>query len=261
MCGIVGIADLAQRRADHDAIGRAMRDALVHRGPDEAGERRDGPVWLGSRRLSIIDVADGHMPMGNEDGTVWAVYNGEIYNFAALRSELLAAGHQFQTHCDTEVLVHAYEQWGADCVERFNGMFAFAVHDVPRRRLFLARDRMGEKPLHYFFDGKLFLFASELKALLQHPDVGRALDPLSVSKYLTFEYVPAPHSIFTSVRKLEPGHLMLLDLETRQLEIRSYWDIPLADEAINYKRDDDYADELLQRLEEAVRIRLVSDVP
>jgi asparagine synthase (glutamine-hydrolysing) len=163
MCGIVGIADLAQRRADQDAIGRAMRDTLTHRGPDEAGERRDGPVWLGSRRLSIIDVADGHMPMPNEDGTVWAVHNGEIYNFVALRAELEAAGHHFRTRCDTEVVVHAFEEWGPACVERFNGMFALAVHDVGGRRLFLARDRMGEKPLHYVWDGRQLLFASENK--------------------------------------------------------------------------------------------------
>ncbi len=261
MCGIVGIADLVDRRADHDAIGRVMRDALTHRGPDEAGERRDGPVWLGSRRLSIIDVADGHMPMGNEDGTVWAVYNGEIYNFVALRSELEAAGHHFQTHCDTEVVVHAFEQWGPGCVERFNGMFALAVHDVRARTLFLARDRMGEKPLHYVWDGGLFLFASEIKALLRHPEVSRRIDPLAVSKYLTFEYVPAPHSMFAAVRKLEPAHWLLLDLAERRLEVRAYWELPLLDDAVNYQREEDYADELRERLSEAVRIRLVSDVP
>ena len=261
MCGFVGIADLAERRADHAEIGRAMRDALAHRGPDEAGERRDGPVWLGSRRLSIIDVAEGHMPMGNEDGTVWAVYNGEIYNFAGLRDELERAGHRFRTHCDTEVLVHAYEEWGPACVERFNGMFAFAVHDVPARRLFLARDRMGEKPLHYVWDGRLFLFASEIKALLRHPDVSRAIDPLAVSKYLTFEYVPAPHSIFAAVRKLEPGRWLLLDLAERRLEEHQYWELPLIDDALNYQREEDSADELRERLSEAVRIRLVSDVP
>ena len=261
MCGVVGIADLAQRRPDLVAIGRAMRDALAHRGPDEVGERHDGPVWLGSRRLSIIDLADGHMPMGNEDGTVWAVYNGEIYNFAALRATLEAAGHRFRTSCDTEVLVHAYEEWGPGCVERFNGMFAFAVHDVTRQRLFLARDRMGEKPLHYVWNGGLFLFASEIKALLRHPDVARRIDPLAVSKYLAFEYVPAPHSLFAGVRKLEPGHWLLLDLVERRLEIRAYWDMPLLDDAPSYKREEDYADELLSRLDEAVRIRLVSDVP
>lgn len=261
MCGIVGIADLHQRRSDHDAIGRAMRDVLVHRGPDEAGERRDGPVWLGSRRLSIIDVAEGHMPMGNEDGTVWTVYNGELYNFAALRAELEAAGHRFRTRCDTEVVVHAYEQWGVACVDRFNGMFAFAVHDVANRQLFLARDRMGEKPLHYYWDGALLLFASEIKALLRHPDVSRRLDPLALSKYLTFEYVPAPHSLFASLRKLEPGHWLLLDLAERRLTTQRYWDVPLIDDGINYQRDEDYAAELRDRLAAVVRARLVSDVP
>ncbi len=261
MCGIVGIADLSGRRADHDEIGRAMRDALSHRGPDEAGERRDGPVWFGSRRLSIIDVDGGHMPMSNEDGTVWTVYNGEIYNFPTLRAELESAGHRFRSRCDTEVVVHAFEEWGPACVERFNGMFAFAVHDAGKRQLFLARDRLGEKPLHYVWDGGLFLFASEIKALLRHPDVSRRIDPLAVSKYLTFEYVPAPHSMFQEIRKLEPGHSLLLDLAERRLEIRQYWDLPLLDDAPNYKRDDEYADELLERLSEATRIRLVSDVP
>jgi asparagine synthase (glutamine-hydrolysing) len=261
MCGIVGIADLSGRRSDFAAIGRAMRDMLTHRGPDEAGERTDGPVWLGSRRLSIIDVASGHMPMGNEDGTVWTVYNGEIYNFPALRAELEAAGHRFRTRCDTEIVVHAFEEWGTACVERFNGMFALAVHDVANRRLFLARDRMGEKPLHYVWDGGLFLFASEIKALTRHPDVSRRIDPLAVSKYLTFEYVPAPHAIFQGVRKLEPGHWLLLDLEDRRLEIRQYWDLPLLDDAPQYKPEEDYAAELLERLSEATRIRLVSDVP
>jgi len=261
MCGIVGIADLTGRRANHDVIGRAMRDTLAHRGPDEAGERYDAPVWLGSRRLSIIDLADGHMPMGNEDGTVWTIYNGELYNFAELRTELEAAGHRFRTRCDTEVIVHAYEQWGTACVERFNGMFAFAVHDVVQQRLFLARDRMGEKPLHYYWDGTLLLFASEIKALLRHPDVSRTLDPLALSKYLTFEYVPAPHSLFASVRKLEPGHWMLLDLAGRGLTIQCYWDVPLTDDGINYQRDEDYAAELRDRLAAVVRARLVSDVP
>lgn len=261
MCGIVGIADLLARRSDHDEIGRAMRDALAHRGPDDAGERRDGPVWLGSRRLSVIDVAGGHMPMANEDETIWTVYNGEIYNFAELRDELAAAGHRFRTRADTEVIVHAYEQWGASCVERFNGMFAFALHDVPGRRLVLARDRMGEKPLHYYWDGSLFLFGSEIKALLRHPDVSRALDPLSLSKYLTFEYVPAPHSLFRAVRKLEPGHLLTLDLAERRLETRRYWDLPLVDEGINYQSEEEYAEQLREHLERAVRHRLVSDVP
>lgn len=261
MCGIVGIADLLARRTDHDEIGRAMRDALAHRGPDDAGERRDGAVWLGSRRLSIIDLAGGHMPMANEDETVWVVHNGEIYNFAALRTELEAAGHRFRTRGDTEVIVHAWEEWGPRCVDHFNGMFAFAVHDVRAQQLVLARDRMGEKPLHYFWDGALFLFASEIKALLRHPDVGRALDPLSLSKYLTFEYVPAPHSLFRDVRKLEPGHMLILDCAERRLERRRYWDLPLLDEGINYQRDDEYAEELRERLERSVKSRLVSDVP
>src|SRR4029077_10350114 len=155
----------------------------------------------------------------------------------------------------------AFEEWGPACVERFNGMFALAVHDVAQRRLFLDRDRLGEKPLHYVWDGGLFLFASEIKALVHHPDVSRRIDPLALSKYLTFEYIPAPHAIFQGVRKLEPGHWLLLDLADRRLEIRQYWDLPLFDDAPQYKPEQDYADELLERLSEATRIRLVSDVP
>lgn len=261
MCGIVGFADFrSQPRLEPELLDR-MRDRLAHRGPDDRGSLLHQNVGLGSRRLSIIDIADGRMPMSNEDGSVWIVFNGEIYNFGELRKHLELRGHVFRTRSDTEVIIHAYEQYGLDCVEHLSGMFAFAIHDRARGRLFLARDRLGEKPLHYHWDGSLFVFASEIKALLEHPDVPRTLDPLSLSKYLTYEFVPAPHSLFKGIRKLKPGHSMVLDAGARALETERYWDIPLTDDPINYRHIEGHAEELLYRLDESVKGRLVSDVP
>lgn len=261
MCGICGVAFLDPRHQVNEQLLVAMRDTLTPRGPDEAGLYLDGNVGLASRRLSIIDLAEGHQPMANEDGSVWVAFNGEIYNFKELRGPLEDGGHKFATNSDTEVILHAYEEYGPDCLEHFNGMFAFAIYDRKARRLFLARDRVGLKPLHYLWDGQRFLFASELKALLRDPSVPRELDTFSLSKYLTFEYVPAPHTIFRHIRKLEPGHCLSVDLARGTLEDRKYWDIPLMDDSPNIKPVDEYAVELLDRLEDAVRLRLVSDVP
>ncbi len=238
-----------------------MRDTLTPRGPDEAGLYLDGNVGLASRRLSIIDLAEGHQPMANEDGSVWIVFNGEIYNFKEVRDFLQTREHKFRTNSDTEVILHAYEEEGPDCLKRLNGMFAFALYDKNARRLFVARDRIGVKPLHYLWDGQRFMFASEIKALLRDPSVSRELDLLSLSKYLTYEYVPAPHSIFRAIQKIEPGHWLLLDIAQGSLTKSRYWDIPLLDDNLGYKREEDYAEELLYRLEESVRLRLVSDVP
>jgi len=195
VCGICGFIDTRTGHAADSGVLSAMNAAIVHRGPDEEGGHIDGGIALGSRRLSIIDLREGHMPMSNEDGSVWVVQNGEIYNFRELRADLEKLGHRFRTHSDTEVILRAYEQHGDDCVRLLNGMFAFAIYDKNRKRLFMARDRIGEKPLHYYWNGSLFVFASEIKSLLAHPGVPRALDPMSLSKYLTYEYVPAPHSI------------------------------------------------------------------
>jgi len=189
------------------------------------------------------------------------VFNGEIYNFKEVRQFLQTRGHKFRTNSDTEVILHAYEEEGLDCLGRFNGMFAFALYDKKARHLFIARDRIGVKPLHYIWDSRHFMFASEIKALLRDASVSRELDPLSLSKYLTYEYVPAPHSMFRGIQKLEPGHLLLLDIVRGTLTKRRYWDIPLFDDNLGYKREDDYREELLDRLEESVRLRLVSDVP
>jgi asparagine synthase (glutamine-hydrolysing) len=195
MCGICGIFRLDGKPVDPDAIG-AMSDTLRHRGPDGSGSYVKGNIGLGHRRLSIIDVDGGAQPIGNEDGSLQIVFNGEIYNFIELRQELEAAGHRFTTRSDTEVIVHAYEQWGKECVGRFNGMFAFALWDSNRRELFLARDHLGIKPLYYIELGNRILFASEIKALLRDPDCPRDVDVEALAELFTFRYVPSPKTLF-----------------------------------------------------------------
>src|SRR6266849_10175679 len=202
MCGICGVAggDPAQGRE----LVRRMCDAMVHRGPDDEGSVQLDGVTFGMRRLSIIDLAGGHQPIHNEDSTIWVVQNGEIYNYLELREQLVAAGHAFVTQSDTEVLAHGYEEWGEQMVERLNGMFAFAVLDRRRRRVLLARDRMGIKPLHYAVHGSRLVFASELKALLCDPALRRDIDPVALDEYLALEFVPSPRSIVRGISKLAP---------------------------------------------------------
>ncbi len=258
MCGLAGIHLPDGAMPDRALLAR-MNDALTHRGPDEAGLHVEPGVGLAHRRLSIIDIATGQQPLWNEDGSVVVVFNGEIYNFADLARELVAAGHALRTHSDTEVIVHAWEQWGEDCVTRFRGMFAFALWDRNRRTLFLARDRLGIKPLYYarLADGAL-IFASELKSLLLHPGFRRALDVRAVEDYFAFGYVPEPRTIFTTASKLEPGHTLRVN-GARTVGPRRYWDVPFALRA--NENEADAARELVERLREAVRIRLVSEVP
>ena len=205
MCGLAGIFDTTGRRAIDRAILTRMTDSLAHRGPDGRGEHVAQGIGLGHRRLSIIDVGGGKQPLYNEDGQVAVVFNGEIYNFAELAAELEAAGHVFRTHSDTEVIVHAWEQWGEAAVKRFRGMFAFALWDQTSETLFLARDQLGKKPLYYsvLTDG-LMVFGSELKALLAHPSLPRDLDPLAVEDYFAYGYIPEPRSIYKAVAKLPP---------------------------------------------------------
>ncbi len=262
MCGIVGILDLQGRRPIDEQLLIAMNDAQHHRGPDQHGVHVEPGLGLGHRRLSIIDLGSGRQPLYNEDGSVVVVYNGEIYNFGEVREELLAAGHRFTTDCDTEIIVHGWEEWGAACVERFRGMFAFALWDRGKRQLFLARDRIGKKPLYYSLTRTgLLVFASELKALLVHPEVERELDPQAVEDYFTFAYIPDPRSIYRDVRKLEAGHLAVVDCarERPALSPRPYWDLqftpaaPVSEAAA--------AEELIARLDEAVRLRMIADVP
>ena len=260
MCGIVGIVDLQGRREVDEPLLRSMNESQRHRGPDQGGLHREPGVGLGHRRLSIIDLASGRQPLANEDGSVVVVYNGEIYNFQPLMEELRARGHRFRTRCDTEVIVHAWEEWGEACVERFRGMFAFALWDRGRETLLLARDRLGIKPLHYapLPDGRL-LFASELKALERHPALARELDPLAVEDYFAYGYVPEPRTIYRGVRKLPPGHTLLLRRGRPVPEPRPYWDVPFR--PLPPMDEGEAAEELLRRLEEAVRIRLVAEVP
>jgi len=262
MCGIYGYLS-TKEKIDHDIL-RAMGNALRHRGPDGEGEEiQQSAEWglgLGHMRLSIIDLSPaGKQPMCNEDGTIWVTCNGEIYNFRELRVELQRKGHCFKSNSDTEVIIHLYEETGVQCLDRLNGMFAFAIWDRKKKTLFLARDRIGKKPLHYCrYDGG-FVFGSEIKALLKHPEVVREIDPGSLSKYLSYEYVPAPDTIFKSIRKIRPGHFLLY--KDGDLRTEKYWDLPLSDNPIGYKTEDEYVEELREILERSVRSRLVADVP
>ena len=258
MCGFLGIINLERGRPADERAAREMAAAQAHRGPDDEGFYFNGPVALGMRRLAIIDLPGGHQPMANEDGSVWVVFNGEIYNFAELRAELLERGHQFRTHSDTEVLVHLYEEHGDDLVTRLNGMFAFALWDERRARLLAARDRMGEKPLYFTDTPGAFVFASELKSLLAHPGVGRRLNLRALRKYLSYEFVPSPHSMIEGVRKLRPAHRLIWERGGWREE--RYWGLSYEGERLRLGAEE-AAEEVRGRLREAVRLRLVADVP
>jgi len=237
-----------------------MNEAQFHRGPDDGGIHVEPGIGLAHRRLSIIDLSNGHQPLFNEDGSVVVVFNGEIYNFPDLTKELLAAGHQFRTHCDTEVIVHAWEEWGEACVERFRGMFAFAIWDRNQRTLFLARDRLGIKPLHYALlsDGHL-LFGSELKSLFAHGGMPGKTDPRSVEDYFALGYVPEPRTIYKNVFKLPPGHTLTIRQGDAGLRTRQYWDVDFSSNGITDEAE--ACEQLMARLEEAVKIRMIADVP
>lgn len=260
MCGIAGLFDTRMRREPPEALLARMTDVQAHRGPDGRGLHREPGVGLGHRRLSIIDLAGGAQPMCNEDGTVWVTYNGEIYNFRELAAELARLGHRFRTRCDTEVIVHAWEQWGERCVERFRGMFAFAVWDRGAGTLFLARDRLGIKPLHYALlpDGWL-AFGSELKALAVLPALPRGLDESAVEDYLALGYVPDPKTIYAAARKLPPAHTLTVRRGRPLPAPRRYWR-PVFEAGARIAPAA-AAESLAERLREAVRIRLVAEVP
>ena len=263
MCGIYGY--LSPTGTIDPTILRRMGHPLKHRGPDDEGEvildSSEVSVGLGHKRLSIIDLSPaGKQPMANEDETIWITFNGEIYNFREIRKELEGKGHKFRSHSDTEVIVHLYEELGTKCLERLNGMFAFALWDAKQKSLFLARDRTGKKPLHYCVHRGHFLFASEIKALLQHPLVSREIDLKSLNKYLAYEYVPAPNSIFKAIKKLEPGYCLLF--RGGAAVTSQYWDIPMEDYPISDRTEAQYIDELKELLERAVTARLeAADVP
>src|SRR5262249_35770835 len=236
-----------------------MCEVIRYRGPDDSGSLLKDGVALGMRRLSIIDLAGGHQPISGEDGTATIVFNGEIYNFKELQAQLEARGHIFRTQSDTEAIVHACAEYGPAWVDHLRGMFAFALWDERNRRLFIARDRAGEKPLYYTITASgTFVFGSELKSLLEHPGVVRETSAESLDAYFSLGYVPDPLSIFKNIKKLSPGHF--LTFSNGRLEIRQYWDF--AYEANGHgRREDDYLEELRSLLDEAVKIRLVSDVP
>ena len=263
MCGISGVANCG----DRETLAR-MTQVQAHRGPDDSGlwDRRfpDGSyIGLGSRRLAILDLsAVGHMPMCNEDGKVWITYNGEIYNFAELRCELEGKGHHFASHTDTEVIVHLYEEEGPECVKRLKGMFAFAICDLRSGAptLFMARDHFGIKPFYYFHQGKRFGFASEIKGLLQIPELEAELDPQSLHQYLTFLWVPDPKTMFRRIMKLPAGHYAIL--RNGELKIQQYWDLTFPSANHRYTRsEDDLAEEVRERFRKSVEAEMVSDVP
>jgi asparagine synthase (glutamine-hydrolysing) len=257
MCGIVGVVNLDGRAADRALVGR-MNEAIHHRGPDEDGYYVEGHVGLAMRRLAIIDLRGGQQPIANEDRTAWIVYNGEVYNYREVKKELEARGHRFQTDCDTEVVLHAYDEFGSDCPRYLRGMFAFAVWDERKRELFVARDRVGKKPLLYAKTRDSFVFGSEFSALLLHPSVSREVDRGALHDYLSFMCVPAPLTAYRDIRKLEPGHSLTLT-SSGEIKTERYWQ-PDFSKKIKIS-EEEAGERALELLRDAVRVRLMSEVP
>jgi asparagine synthase (glutamine-hydrolysing) len=263
MCGICGIAKTDNGAPISSSLIAAMCETLAHRGPDDQGVHTEKNVGLGSRRLSIIDLEKGHQPLSNEDGTIWISHNGEVYNFPALREELLSRGHTFRTKTDTETIVHGYEEWGEDFVLKFRGMFAFSLWDNREEKLILARDRIGIKPLYYtLLEDKTLVYGSELKAILKHPRVHRSLNPKALDLYLTLEYIPAPYSIFHNISKLPAGYLLIY--KRGETHLKRYWELENQDTSsprVSKSRLNSLMDELYALIKESVQLRLISDVP
>ena len=258
MCGICGKFCFDREASVSEVLVKNMADAIAHRGPDDQGFYISGQIGLGFRRLSIIDVSGGHQPLSNEDGKIWVVFNGEIYNYQTIRRELVAKGHIFKTRSDTEVIVHLYEEYGTDCVRQLRGMFAFAVWDARERALFLARDRVGIKPLYYFANKTFLVFGSEIKAILADPAIPREVDPGLIDRFLTYYYMPGKETLLQNVFKLEPGHTLLAKDGT--FEIRRYWDLKFS-ETDNQQSAKSFEEQLLELLEETVQLHMISDVP
>ena len=260
MCGIAGFLNTNGAPADERLVHR-MTDIIAHRGPDASGFYVRGRVALGHRRLSIIDLATGDQPMSNEDGLVWVTYNGEVFNHADVRPELESAGHRYKSRCDTETIVHAYEEWGDQSPVRYRGMFAYAIWDEKKRQLLCVRDRLGIKPLYYFWNGRLFAFASEMKALLEHPEISADFNDQLVPEYLAFGYTSGDQTLFTGIRRLPPGHTLTVTCEPEpRLEIKQYWEAPCP-ASFDDRPDHEWIAECRSRLEQVVRMRLMSDVP
>ncbi len=259
MCGIVGVVNTHELTPPPpDLIGR-MLAMIRHRGPDEFGIYHDAWAGLGSARLSIIDLSGGQQPIGNEDGTLWIVFNGEIFNYIELRPDLERRGHHFTTNCDTEIILHLYEDYGPNCLKYLNGQFAIAIWDARQRRLFLARDRVGIRPVFYTLQDNQLIFGSEIKALLAHPTVKAEIMPEALAQVFTFWSTLAPHTIFRDIRELPPGHY--LTLQEGELKIEPYWTLDFAEEQNTRRTADDYLDEFEQLLIDATLIRLRADVP
>ncbi len=266
MCGICGIVNFnATEPVDRGLLER-MSSTQAHRGPDDDGYFVENNIGLGHRRLSIIDLSGGKQPIFNEDGSVVVVFNGEIYNYADLTGGLVAKGHRFVTRSDTETIVHAYEEYGHDCMRDFRGMFAFAIWDRRQKRLLLVRDRLGIKPVYYYANKEFFVFASEIKSLLQHPGVPREVDPQALDLYLALRYVPGPRTMFRNIFKLQPGHWMSVD--ESGIRIQKYWDLeyerphPAREGRATLSRGErDLVEEFQRLFEESVRLRLISEVP
>lgn len=257
MCGIAGKFNLNQERVTPELI-KAMCDQIVHRGPDASGEYVDRFVGLGHRRLSIIDLSElGRQPMCSADKKLWITFNGEIYNFQDLREDLLKKGYQFKSSTDTEVIIYLYREYGEQCLEYLRGMFAFAIWDAEKERLFIARDRIGKKPLYYYFNGHNFIFASELKSILKNPEVKRDINFEAFYDYFKYLYVPDPKTIYKNIHKLPPAHYLVCS--AKGIEIKEYWDVSF--HSISTAANDEITYQLLNTLRESVQMRMISDVP
>ena len=259
MCGICGIYNFGDGAPISDKILIDMNNALTHRGPDDSGVYIDKNIALAHRRLSIIDLENGRQPMANEDNTVWIIYNGEIYNFMELKKQLAEKGHIFKTNCDTEVIIHSYEEYGIDCILKFNGMFAFAVWDSREETLFLARDRLGIKPLYYTVSNGNFIFASEIKALLKHPFVKAEVEKGSIPEYLFCTSLLGSNTMFKNINTLPAGHTMVFKNGVKK--VTEYWDLVLKNAEVDELSFNEYKELISSILEDSVRMRLMSDVP
>jgi len=257
MCGIAGVFEYHRKEAIAEEFVRRMTDTIIHRGPDDEGIYVGPGLGFGFRRLSIIDLSGGHQPLSNEDGRMWVMLNGEIYNYSELRKDLEGRGHRFATHSDTETIVHLYEEYGEDCFRRLRGMFAIALWDSAKRKLLLARDRVGKKPLYYAADKSRILFGSELKTLLAAGDLPRDMDQQALSDYFSFGYIPAPKTIYRAARKVMPGHYLVATAEG--VKETPYWDISFAE--TEDRSEEEWCELLRHELCEATRVRLMSDVP
>lgn len=261
MCGIFGHINFSSEHFINPAIGEAALKSITHRGPDEQGSWQDDSSFIGMCRLSIIDLASGQQPIWNEDHSIAIIYNGELYNFLDLRPLLQAKGHVFRTKSDTEVILHAYEEWGPTCLQRFNGMFAFAIWDNNRKSLFLARDRLGEKPLYYYHDPARFIFASEIKAILTEPAIPREIHLPGLANFLAFGHAIAPETIYRNINKVLPGHYLIL--QNGRIDIQQYWDVgcdPQLPDGRNYS-EADYIQHIKELLDDSVKRRMIADVP